>query len=318
MEVSIIIVNYKTPKLLGVCLKSIFKYVESESFEVIVVDNYSQDESKSIVENNYPLVKWVDMGRNGGFGAANNKGIELAKGEFVLLLNSDTEFYEDSLAVCLPYYKSLESKGDKVGLLGCPVKHFDGRLQPSCNYFTAGIREAFEEHPIGIKVLQHWLKIKKLRNIDKYARLNESHEITWLGVPFALIRSSVIKQNNFDERFFMYSEDEELNYRLSKNGYKSFFIADSGIYHHIGASSTVNEVRDTQIFYSKLLFIRLSRGSIYFNIYAAILKSTYKLNFKFTGNEEFLKKVDQVIDAKQKIKYVMASGDALNMYKVKV
>lgn len=284
MDVSIIIVNYKTPELLLACVKSVYKYVTGCSFEVIVIDNKSEDNSKELLLSRYSQVQWIDMGCNVGFGRANNKGILKGKGEYTLLLNSDTEFYEDALTKTLNYYKELEKKGN-VGFVGCQVMYSDRKLQPSCNYYWAGIREAIEEHPIGIKILQHWLRLKKLRSINKFNKLNHNHEITWLGIPFALIKSKVIKQNLFDPRFFMYSEDEELNFRLAKKGFKHFYFSKTGIFHYMGASSSNNEIRQRQILFSKLLFILISRGRIYFNIYTFVLKSTYRWNKRLNKNE---------------------------------
>ena len=293
MDVSIVIVNYKTPKLLLDCVKSIYHFTKDVSFEIIIVDNDSQDDSKSLLLGNYTDIIWLDMGYNAGFGRANNKGFDIAKGRYTLLLNSDVELYEDAIFLTLEYYKNLEQQ-QKVGLVGCQVKHKDGRLQPSCNYYWSGIREVIEEHPIGIKILQHWLGIKKLRSIDKYKKLGDNHKITWLGVPFALINSKIIKNDNFDEEFFMYSEDEELNFRLSKNGYSSFFFSGTGVYHHIGASSENNEKRDLQIFYSKLQFIKKAYGSLYFWIYCKFLNSSFKWNNKLDSNGYNYYKIEEM------------------------
>lgn len=276
MDVSIVIVNYKTPALLHDCVKSIFAYSKGFYFEIIIVDNHSEDESKFLITSNYPNVKWIDAGTNLGFGAANNIGIRLAIGEYILLLNSDTELYENSIFKALNHYKEI-STFNKVGLLGCKIEHRNKSLQPSCNYYWAGIKEAIQANPVWIKIFQLWLGRKKLRDIDKYEKLNKNHELTWLGVPFALIKSKILKKIMFDEHFFMYSEDEELNYRLVKKGFSSFFYCETGIYHIIGGSSGDTFKRDRQIFASKLLFILKTRGKSYLLVYALILK----LNIKF-------------------------------------
>ena len=276
MDVSIVIVNYKTPILLRDCVKSILDYSNGFDFEIIVVDNHSEDESKTLITSLFPVVKWIDMGSNSGFGSANNKGIKIAKGDYVLLLNSDTELYENSILKTLDYYIE-QSKTKKIGLLGCRIEHRDKKLQPSCNYYWAGIKEEFQANPIVILIFERLLKQKKLRSIHKYESLNSNHLMTWLGVPFAFIKSSLIKDNLFDEHFFMYSEDEELNYRLAKKGFNSFFYCETGVYHIIGGSSGNIFKRDRQIFASKLLFILKTRGKTYLKLYILILK----LNIKF-------------------------------------
>ncbi len=307
MDVSIIIVNYKTPKLLLDCIRSIYHFTKDVSFEIIVVDNNSEDNSKSTILREFLDVNWIDMEYNAGFGRANNKGIDVAKGRYTLLLNSDVELYEDAISLTLDHYKSLELK-QKVGLVGCQIKHKNGKLQPSCNYYWAGLREVIEEHPIGIKILQHWLRIKKLRSRDKYLNLSVNHKITWLGVPFALIDSEIIKSFKFDEDFFLYSEDEELNFRLSKNGYSSFFFSGAGVYHHIGASSENNNKRDLQIFYSKLQFVKKAYGSLYFWIYCKLLTSCFKWNSKLDSTGSKFYKIEEMNN------YIDERG-MLNVYK---
>ena len=287
MDVSIVIVNYKTPLLLQACVKSIFEYSKGFEFEIIVVDNHSEDESKTLITSNFPAVKWIDMGFNSGFGSANNKGIKIAEGDYVLLLNSDTELYENSILKTLDYYIE-QSKTKKIGLLGCRIEHRDKKLQPSCNYYWAGIKEEFQANPIVILIFERLLKQKKLRSIHKYERLNSNHVMTWLGVPFAFIKSSLIKDNLFDEHFFMYSEDEELNYRLAKKGFNPFFYCETGVYHIIGGSSGDAFKRDRQIFASKLLFIQKTRGKAYLKLYILILKLNIKLDNLLNPKNEVL------------------------------
>jgi len=285
MDVSIVIVNYKTPILLRDCVKSIIDHSSGFDCEIIVVDNQSEDESKSLVTSMFPSVKWIDVGRNAGFGTANNIGIKESKGEYTLLLNSDTELYENAILKSLTHYKELAKK-QEIGLLGCKVEHRNKDLQPSCNYYWAGIKEELQANPIFIFIFQRLLKRKKLRDINKYERLNTNHAITWLGVPFALIKSSVIKSNLFDENFFMYSEDEELNFRLAKKGFKPFFYSETGIFHIIGGSSGDSSKRDRQIFASKLLFIFKAKGRGYFWVYSLIVKLNIKLDNALNSSDK--------------------------------
>jgi len=287
IDVSIIIINYKTPELLFSCIKSIYEYSALFSFEIIVVDNDSQDDSKRIIKDYFNEVIWVDAGSNLGFGAANNIGIEMSVGEYTLLLNSDTELYENVIFKSLEFYKEI-SKDKNIGLLGCRIEHRNKKLQPSCNYYWAGLKEEFQANPIAILIRERLLKLKKLRGIDKYAKLGENHEITWLGFPFAFIKSEIIKENLFDTNFFMYSEDEELNYRLSQKGYIPYYYSEAGVYHIIGGSSSDNFKRNRQIFASKLLFILKIRGKAYLKLYILILKLNIKLDNLLNPKNEVL------------------------------
>jgi len=287
IDVSIIIVNYKTPKLLFECIKSIYDFSNQFTFEVIVVDNDSDDNSEESIKSNFKEVIWINAGSNLGFGTANNIGIEKSKGEFTLLLNSDTELYENVIYKSIEFYKEI-SLEKRIGLLGCRVEHRNKELQPSCNYYWAGIKEEFQANPIAIFLRERILNLKKLRGINKYEKLNVNHEMTWLGVPFALIKTNIIKENQFDPSFFMYSEDEELNFRLSNKGYKSYYYSDAGVYHIIGGSSSDNFKRNRQIFASKLLFILKIRGKAYLKLYILILKLNIKLDNLLNPKNEVL------------------------------
>ncbi|MBP6661019.1 MAG: glycosyltransferase, partial [Chitinophagales bacterium] len=96
MDLSIVIVNYKSPQLILSCLKTIYNETKIISFEIIIVDNDSNDDSRQIIQQHYPNVQWIQMDYNSGFARANNAGIRNAKGEFLLLLNSDTLILENA------------------------------------------------------------------------------------------------------------------------------------------------------------------------------------------------------------------------------
>lgn len=298
-DISIVIVNYKTPQLLYTCIHSIFEKSSGFSFEIIVVDNDSQDESEQLITTNFPSVVWINMGYNAGFSKANNRGFAAAKGNYLLLLNSDTELYENCIYKTWQHYQTLE-KTHSVGFVSCKVQSHDYSLQPNCNYYYPGIQELLEENPFVILVWVRGLKKTILRKIDKYARLNENHEVVWLGVPFAMINAAVKQQKNllFDEDFFMYSEDKEWNYRLAKKGYHHFLYSETGVFHHNGGSAAFQEKRYRQINVSKWLFLLKSKGKLYTSLYLILLCNNLwidglfyrlaKLKGKRSDNEDLL------------------------------
>lgn len=101
MDVSIIIIHYKTLKLTTDCIRSIYEHTKGVSFEIIVVDNDSQDGAGEIITREFSGVQWLNMGYNAGFSRANNAGIRASKGRYYLLLNSDTELIEDTITRCV-------------------------------------------------------------------------------------------------------------------------------------------------------------------------------------------------------------------------
>src|SRR3989337_3855070 len=127
MELSVIIVNWNTKKLLEDCLRSIFKFTKDIKFEVIVVDNGSKDGSQAMVKEKFPQVKLILNKDNLGFTKANNQGIKVAKGKYVLLLNSDTYLIENSLSKLVKKAESLSS----LGALGPLLLSEDRSIQQS-------------------------------------------------------------------------------------------------------------------------------------------------------------------------------------------
>src|SRR3990167_2786684 len=131
MDLSLIIVNWNTIELLEDCLMSIFKFTKNVSFEVIVVDNGSKDGSQAMVRKKFPQIKLIPNKDNLVFAKANNQGIKLAKGKYILLLNSDTYLIENS------FKKIIEgvNKFDNLGAMGPLLLNEDRSIQQSVGFF---------------------------------------------------------------------------------------------------------------------------------------------------------------------------------------
>lgn len=234
IDISVIIVNYKTPKLLYDCINSIFKNQYGLTIEVIVVDNNSQDDSEILVKSNFPNVIWMDMKYNSGFSRANNAGIKIAKGNYILLLNSDTLIIGDCLKNTKDHYISIEKNNDKVGLLGCKIKDFNDAVLFNSSLSFPGIMKIIRANPIYI-----WLFRKKIPASEVTEKKRSEihcidHECKWVSAAFAFCNSNIFKNENLymDEDFFMYFEDYEWCYRLIKRGYKNYFFPWSGNLPH--------------------------------------------------------------------------------------
>ena len=113
MDVSIIIINYNTFSLTCKCIESLYKYNNGFSYEIILVDNASSECDAKIFSEKFPNINLVISEKNLGFAGGNNLGIKHATGNFILLLNSDTELIENSIFSCINYMK--ENK--KIGVL---------------------------------------------------------------------------------------------------------------------------------------------------------------------------------------------------------
>lgn len=249
MDCSIIIVNYNTRDLLIGCLTSIYKAVLPERrFEVIVVDNASKDGSRDAVNILYPEVKLLHQESNLGFAKANNKGISVANGRYILLLNSDTVVQPDTLEKML----DLMDSNSYIGASGCKVVLPDGTLDKACK----------RSIPTPVSAFYHYLGISKLfPNNRKFGAYNLTYvhedEISEVGAivgAFMLVRKKVIDEIGvLSEDYFMYAEDIDWCYRIKKAGWKIVYYPKAQITHYKRASSKKAKLATTFHFYKSMI-----------------------------------------------------------------
>lgn len=237
VDVSIIIVSYNTRAILLDCLASIYQWLPSRTSEIIVIDNASIDGSAEAVAQRFANVMLLRNAENIGFAAANNQGIQRASGQFLLLLNPDTFFIEDAIS---PLIAFMEQHAE-AGMAGCKILNRDGSLQPS--YFplpnlasvlwTAFFfdRLAPLNHVNGKWVLRHQPAASPFR----VQRL--------LGA-FLFVRREVFKKiGGFDEGFFLYSEEEDLCYRVLQLEWVIYYFPQISIIHLGGQSAPRTDPR---------------------------------------------------------------------------
>lgn len=275
VAISIIIVNYKTPQLLLECVCSIVDTTKELSYEIVVVDNHSEDESEDLISTNFPRVKWINSGYNAGFARANNLGIRNAIGSYILLLNSDTIVNENTLINTFNQYVELEKTQQKMGLLGCQLIDLDGRIQHNSRPKVRNIEKLIVAHPL-IILLTRLLRINpedKERSISTLDRLHTVlHETKWLGGTFLFYNKDISSKNGhyLDEDFFMYGEDTEWSLRLRKKGYKHFFTPNASVIHAEGGSFKIKATKRIQISISEWLFIMKYYGKFTYFFVALI------------------------------------------------
>lgn len=249
IKLSIILVSYNTEKLTKVCLDSIYKFVTNLNFEVIVVDNNSQDGSIEMLnefQKKYKNLKLIKSKTNDGFSKANNIGYKTSKGEYVLLLNSDTEFKSKFIKKIL----EVMDYDKKIGVVSCALANPDGSFQVTGGYFPNLFRVAL------------WMTIQRLPFFDSLFKpfhpkkaFTTRQEIDWVTGAFFLTRKSIIEKIGFlDEKYFMYTEEVDFCFRVKKLGYKIIIMPQWNIIHYGGASSThefaiLSEYKGLKIFY---------------------------------------------------------------------
>ena len=211
-DLSIIIINYNTEGFLNRCLITVASQSNVNS-EVIVVDNASQDNSLDIVKNNFPWVNLKANKRNLGFARANNQALKTCKGKYVYFLNPDTEVREGAFGKIVEFMDSYPD----VGLAGTRILNPDGSLQSSTEQRYPG--EKYEKR--GLKDLKG--------------------NIAWvLGASMVGRRDIVDRLAGFDERFYIYGEEQDLCLRVRKEGWAIGCIPDAVIVHWGGKSERDN------------------------------------------------------------------------------
>ena len=290
IDVSIVIVNYKTPDLLRDCVHSIFIQTREVSFEIIVVDNNSEDESEQLIKSVYPEVIWLNTGYNAGFARANNLGILNAEGNYILLLNSDTIVNENTLIKTITEYKKLEESHVKVGFLGCQLIDLNGNIQFNSRTKFTNIKKLFLAHPVVI-IFRRLFRIKEENQEESYRKNLELHktfhETKWLGGTYLFFNKRLIKEKNnlLDEDFFMYGEDTEWSLRIGRKGYKHFFTPNASVIHAEGGSFKIKAPKWIQIALSEWLFLLKGYGKIVFFIVALVNLTGIKLDNYFIGRQ---------------------------------
>ncbi|MDP9960635.1 glycosyltransferase family 2 protein [Chryseobacterium lathyri] len=246
MKLSIIIVNYNVTRLLRNCLLSIQKYTEGESYEVIVIDNASTDASWSDLIPEFPKVHFISSEQNEGFAVANNKAIKTAAGEYVLLLNPDTELEGSYMKDILDF---ADSKSD-FGCLGVRMHDTEGNFLPESKRSVPDMFNSFEKLFTNLKRSNS--KSYYRSDIDE----TEVAEVDVVTGAFLLIRKDVYEKiGGLDESYFMYGEDIDLCYTLLRNGYKNYYYGKASILHHKGESTVKDEVYLDRFYGAMQIFI---------------------------------------------------------------
>lgn len=255
MDVSIVIVNWNTRDILRGCLASIFKETKGFPLEVIVVDNDSTDGSPQMVETEFPQVLLIANSENVGFATANNQGIAIARGRYVLLLNSDTIVLDNAIGKMI----SFAECNPEAGAMACRILNPDGTLQLSCFLFPSLLNMALLATYLGKLFPRSKLFGREMMSWSDWSNVCEVDVVAGC---FMLVRREVIDQVGvLDERFFMYAEETDWCYRMKQAGWKILFTPDAEIIHLGGQSSSQKLAEMTlQLFGSILLFMKKHRG----------------------------------------------------------
>jgi len=233
-EVSIIIVSWNTRDILRDCLHSVYDRTRHIAFEVILIDNASGDGSAEMVRIKFPQVILIENQQNRGFAAANNQGMKIAQGRYVLLLNPDTIILKEAIQKSVAFADSHVS----AGVVGIKTFYSDGTLQPNCYQFpsisnllisTIGLNKLLPKSRLWGRERYTWWNYDTIREVDVVAGC------------FMLVRREVLeKVGMMDESYFMYGEEMDWCWRIKRAGWKVMYYPHPGLIHHGSVATAKN------------------------------------------------------------------------------
>jgi GT2 family glycosyltransferase len=231
MDISIIIVNYKSKGDTLNCIKSIreadfFVGEKKLRYEIIVVDNDSEDSIGEILRWQYPDVIFIQKDSNRGLGVANNAGIKKAQGKYIVIMNPDTIAFKDTFTKLFEYME----KNPAVGIVGPQQLNPDGSIQDSCFRWHGALTPVYRRTPLGrFKFAQE--------DIDKHLMHDFDHEserkVDWLLGSFLFVRAKALEFiGGFDERFFLYFEDTDFCRQFHDKNWEVAYNPEAKVIHN--------------------------------------------------------------------------------------
>lgn len=234
LKLTVIIVSYNTEGLLRQCLGSFMNKGAGIPFEVIVVDNASSDGSARVVEEEFPSARLVKNAQNIGFSKANNQGLELAEGEYILFLNSDTVITDAGI---FAKWVGFMDAHPESGASGCKLVFPDGSHQVGDAGFKPSLSTAAGYAFFLSKVFPGVFKGLFINN----NRGVKAAAVDWVCGAGLMARKSVLEKTGpFNEEIFMYAEDVDLGCRITSFGYKVYYLPYMAIIHLQGSSMREN------------------------------------------------------------------------------
>jgi len=231
IDVSIVIVNWNTARITCDCLESVYQQTKNSVFEVILVDNASSDDSVEMIKDKFPRVILIENKENNGFATANNQAMAIAKGRYILLLNSDTVVLDNAIEKVISFADSRP----QAGIVGCRVLNPDKTLQPTCFMFPSILNMLLSTTYLYKLFLRN--KFCGREGMTWWDREDE-REVDVVTGCFMLVSQKAIEDVGvMDAGFFMYGEETDWCYRFKEAGWEVIFTPCAEIIHLGGQSS---------------------------------------------------------------------------------
>ncbi len=277
MDVSIIIVNYNTKALILNCIKSIYQFTHEIKIEIIVSDNCSIDGSIDAIKCVFPDVVIIDNKKNLGFGAANNRAKIIAKGKYILFLNSDTELQNNSVKIFYDYFEN-NAVCTNIGALGCNLMDMNNCYTHSYGFFPTNKNQALFLFYLPFKKITQRLGVCK-KKIEK--QLDAALCVDYLTGADLFMRND--ENAFFDENFFLYFEETDLQFQLNKMGLKRVILQDAKIKHiEMGSRTKTKNISLASLEekYSRIYFLHKNMNRNIYYYFCIVLSIFYIIMVK--------------------------------------
>jgi GT2 family glycosyltransferase len=259
LELSIIIVNWNSKDYVRKCVQSINANARGIDLEVVVVDGASFDGCGEMLAREFPDVRFIQCEKNVGFARANNLGFEQARGDQLLFLNPDTEIIGDAINVLLQALARMEG----AGIVGAKLLNTDGSVQTSCvQAFPTILNQLLDA-----EVLRKAFPKHSFWGMAPLFSGDASPEPVQVlsGACLMMHRAVFVQVGRFSEEYFLYAEDLDLCYKVSRAGLKNYYVPGASIIHHGGGSSQPDRstFSDVMMRESVFRFLTKVRGKSY-------------------------------------------------------
>jgi GT2 family glycosyltransferase len=257
-DISIVIVSFNTRNVLRECLEAVERESTGLRVEVLVVDNHSSDGSPEMLESEFPHVRLFRSDVNLGFGAANNVALQVARGRYIVLLNSDAFLRPDSLKLAVEHMDGQPS----VGLGGARLVGRDDSWQPSARMFPSLLSDFF----VYTGLAQKFPKSRVFGRFDRtWADPLVAAQTDWVPGAFSIIRAEALaKIGVFDPAFFLYAEEVDLCRRIIAAGYQIWYWPDIVVVHIGGESSRQVKSLEMSSVGAQLVLWRMRSALLYY------------------------------------------------------
>ena len=239
---SVILVNHNGKGCIEDCLDSIKKNLEGIKSEIIVIDNHSTDGSVDILQKKYPSIRLLRNHENAGFSRANNQGLKASRGLYVLIINTDTLVYPNSIKKMIEEMQKHPDRGGVGPALLTGKNDYQVSFGGKVNFFSEAAKKTF---------------LNRIYS-NRLRKNREKRYVEWLSAACFLTRKDILERTGmFDEQFFLYFEDIDLCMRIREKGWKLVYLPEARVFHTGGASTRQSKLnsrfhyRKSQLYFYK-------------------------------------------------------------------